>query len=59
MKTARPMCVLDVIVPDNQADDIARLMIDAGRTGRSGDGHVFITAIESSYAIKSGWMEGL
>jgi nitrogen regulatory protein PII len=55
--TLRPMTALDVLIPDNQAEDIARLIVDGARTGCPGDGHVFVVDLDQSYAVRTGWME--
>jgi nitrogen regulatory protein PII len=51
----KPMCVIDVITSDSEAEDIARVMLDGARTGHPGDGHVCVFNVEETYAVRTHW----
>jgi nitrogen regulatory protein P-II 2 len=48
-----PMCMLDVIVPDELVDEAVRAVIDHTRTGEFGDGRVIVMPIEEGYSIRT------
>jgi nitrogen regulatory protein PII len=52
-----PMCAIEVIVCDNAADEIARVMIDCAHTGHDGDGHVFVVTLDDSYSVRTRWRD--
>jgi nitrogen regulatory protein P-II 1 len=52
-----PMCAIEVIVCDNAADDIVRVMIDCAHTGHDGDGHVFVLALDDNYSVRTRWRD--
>jgi nitrogen regulatory protein PII len=51
----QPMSMIDVIAPDDSADEVVRILVDHGRTGQVGDGHVLVMTIEERYAVRTGW----
>jgi len=53
-----PKMEIEVVVPDNLADDAIKAMIAAARTGEIGDGRVFVMPVTESYRIRTGEMEG-
>jgi len=46
--------MLSIVVRDQNAEKTIKAIIDAGRTGESGDGKIFIWDIENSYRIRNG-----
>ena len=48
-----PMCMLEIIAPDDLVDDIVRVVIDHTRTGEFGDGRVLVMPIEEGYSIRT------
>lgn len=50
----RPQMQIEVIVPDDLADDTVRAILKAARTGKAGDGLVVITPVTDSYRIRTG-----
>ncbi len=48
-----PMCMLDIVAPDDLVEEIVRVVIDHARTGHSGDGRVFVLAVEGSCTIRT------
>ncbi len=49
-----PKVKLEVVVSDDQAERVVEAMAAAARTGRIGDGKIFVTAIESALRIRTG-----
>lgn len=49
-----PKIKLEVIVPDGLADEVATAIVESARTGRIGDGKIFITPIEEVIRIRTG-----
>ena len=52
-----PKMEIEVVVPDNLADDAIKAMIAAVRTGEIGDGRVFVMPVTESYRIRTGERE--
>lgn len=46
--------MLLIIVPDGLADQVVETIRSAAHTGNPGDGHVFVTAIETAVRIRTG-----
>jgi len=45
---------LELAVNDDQVDDVVKLIIDASRTGKIGDGKIFVMPIEDIIRIRTG-----
>lgn len=45
---------LEVVVPDELADAVVAAIASAARTGRVGDGKIFVTVIETAVQIRTG-----
>jgi len=48
---------IEVVVPDQLADDAIKAIVGAARTGEIGDGRVFVMPVTESYRIRTGEME--
>ena len=48
---------LEVVVPDELADDAVKSIIQAARTGEIGDGRVFVLPVGQSFRIRTGELE--
>jgi nitrogen regulatory protein PII len=49
-----PKVEIEVVVPDNVAEDVIEAIMAAARTGEIGDGRVFVIPVEQSYNIRTG-----
>ena len=49
-----PKIRIEVVVDDAEADRVVRLIVDAARTGRIGDGKVWTTPVEDLIRIRTG-----
>jgi nitrogen regulatory protein P-II 1 len=49
-----PKVRLEVVVDDDQAERVVEAIATAARTGRIGDGKIFVSAIESAVRIRTG-----
>jgi nitrogen regulatory protein PII len=49
-----PKARVDVVVPDEQAEEIVAAMMEAARTGEIGDGKIFMTRIDDAIRIRTG-----
>ena len=49
-----PKRLLFVIVPDNLVDTTVRTIISVNRTGKSGDGKIFVMPINDSVSVRTG-----
>jgi nitrogen regulatory protein P-II 1 len=45
---------LEVLVDDADMDDVVRTIVSAARTGRIGDGKVWVTPVESVIRVRTG-----
>ena len=50
----RPKIKLDLVVADSQLERIVNVIADAAKTGKIGDGKIFISAIENAIRIRNG-----
>jgi len=49
-----PKVKLEVVVPDELVDIVVRTIIDTARTGKIGDGKVFVLPLDSVHRIRTG-----
>jgi len=49
-----PKIKIETILPDNQVEAAVNAIIEAAKTGKIGDGKVFISPIEEAYRIRTG-----
>ena len=52
-----PKVMLDVVVPDERAEEIIKAIITNARTGEIGDGRVFVLPVEEGYNVRTGERE--
>ena len=48
-----PKVKLEVVVPDNELDTVIEAIVSSARTGRLGDGKVFVTSVEEVLRIRT------
>ncbi len=49
-----PKMKLEVAVPDDLVDTVTEALISAARTGKIGDGKIFVTPLEQAIRIRTG-----
>jgi nitrogen regulatory protein P-II 1 len=49
-----PKVKIEVVVPDNQVDRCVEAIIAAARTGKIGDGKIFVSEVEQVVRIRTG-----
>ncbi len=49
-----PKVKLEIVVPDHELDTVIETIVTSARTGRLGDGKVFVTPIEEVIRIRTG-----
>ena len=49
-----PKVRVEVVVPDEQADEVLETIVGNARTGQIGDGKIFVTSIERAVRIRTG-----
>jgi nitrogen regulatory protein PII 2 len=49
-----PKRMISMIVPDELVDKIVSTVIKANRTGKSGDGKIFVIPVMNSYRVRTG-----
>src|SRR5215831_2075725 len=52
-----PKMQIEVVVDDGHAEEVARTIIQAGRTGEIGDGRVFLIPVAHTYKIRTGELD--
>ena len=52
-----PKIQLEIVVRDADADNLVATITEAARTGKIGDGKIFIMPVETSIRIRTGEME--
>ncbi len=48
-----PKVKLEMVVPDNRADEVVRTLVDSARTGKIGDGKVFVYDVLEAIRIRN------
>ena len=49
-----PKIRIEVVVPDNLASDVVAAISAAAKTGKIGDGKIFVSAVEEAVRIRTG-----
>ena len=49
-----PKVKIQIIVPDDKAVDVVRVITDSAKTGKIGDGKIFVTSVEDVIRIRTG-----
>ena len=49
-----PKVKIQIIVNDDQAADVVRVITDAAKTGKIGDGKIFVSSVEEVIRIRTG-----
>ncbi|MBU3702592.1 MAG: P-II family nitrogen regulator [Acidimicrobiia bacterium] len=49
-----PKVRVEAVVPDGRADEVAEVIVSAARTGKIGDGKVWITSVDRIIRIRTG-----
>jgi nitrogen regulatory protein P-II 1 len=49
-----PKLKLELYVSDKEVDAVMKTICDAGRTGKIGDGRIFVTPVEKSGKVRTG-----
>jgi nitrogen regulatory protein P-II 1 len=52
-----PKIQLEIVIRDSHVDDVVTTITEAARTGKIGDGKIFILPVEKSIRIRTGEME--
>lgn len=49
-----PKVKMEVVVPDSKVEAVVKAIVEAARTGKIGDGKVFVTPVEDVIRIRTG-----
>jgi nitrogen regulatory protein P-II 1 len=49
-----PRVMIEAIVPDDKVDEVVKIIEEAARTGKVGDGRIFISEITDAISIRTG-----
>jgi nitrogen regulatory protein P-II 1 len=52
-----PKIQLEIVVRESALDEVVSIITDAARTGKIGDGKIFVMPVEKSIRIRTGEME--
>ena len=55
--TLLPKIMVEIVTQDNRVDDIVKVVVDKARTGRIGDGRIFVLPVEENYHVRTGFMD--
>jgi nitrogen regulatory protein P-II 1 len=50
----RPKIRLDLVIPDAELERIVNVIVNSARTGKIGDGKIFVSSIDSAVRIRNG-----
>ena len=49
-----PKVKLEVVVPESSVDTVVEKIVEAARTGKIGDGKIFVSSVEKTVRIRTG-----
>jgi nitrogen regulatory protein P-II 1 len=52
-----PKIQIDIIVRDHEVDDLITTIIGAAKTGKIGDGKIFVLPVDTAIRVRTGEME--
>ncbi|MDD2683791.1 MAG: P-II family nitrogen regulator [Candidatus Cloacimonetes bacterium] len=52
-----PKIRIEIVLPDNQVSQAIKVIVESARTGKIGDGKIFIYPVEDAIRIRSGEMD--
>ncbi len=52
--TLLPKMMIDLVLPDDQVDEVLKVVIETARTGEIGDGRIFVLPVDEGYNIRTG-----
>ena len=52
--TLLPKMMIDLVLPDDQVDEVLKVVIEADSTGEIGDGRIFVLPVDEGYNIRTG-----
>jgi nitrogen regulatory protein P-II 1 len=52
-----PKAMIDIVADDNRVDDVVKLVVETAKTGRIGDGRIFVLPVEENYHVRTGFMD--
>jgi nitrogen regulatory protein PII len=55
--TLIPKTVIEIVTEDNKVEDIIKAVVASARTGKIGDGRIFVLPLEENYHVRTGFMD--
>ncbi len=52
-----PKIRIEIVLPDNQVSQAVKVIVESARTGKIGDGKIFIYPVEDAIRIRSGELD--
>lgn len=52
-----PKIKIEILVSDEQTDEVIKTIIDASKTGKIGDGKIFVSSVEKTIRIRTGELD--
>ena len=52
--TLLPKIMIELVIPNEVAEDVIKTIIETARTGEIGDGRVFVLPVDQGYNIRTG-----
>jgi len=49
-----PRVKIEIVIPDEKAEDVVQAILGNGKTGVIGDGKIIVSSVESFYRIRTG-----
>ena len=49
-----PKVKLEIVVPDDRAEEVVEVVLEAAQTGEIGDGKIFVATVEEAVRIRTG-----
>jgi nitrogen regulatory protein PII len=53
----RTKIMIEIVIDDTLVEDIVNAVSQTARTGRIGDGRIFVLPVEESYHVRTGFMD--
>ena len=49
-----PKVKIEIVVPDDRAEEVVEIALEAAQTGEVGDGKIFVSSVEEAVRIRTG-----
>ncbi len=52
-----PKAMIEIAVDDDKVNDVVKVIVETARTGKVGDGRVFVFPLDETYHVRTGFVD--